>query len=200
MVTSPAMGRMKKALNEQVIPLLRKAGFKGSYPHFRRIAEDKVDLVSFMSPGIFSGGFCVGASVIFPNEDKPEDTNLFSPGDMTPAQKMVWAHGRIRCSLPGMYGGAFYYTDLYAHYFEVDGKGSVSYFPFSEKMAEQGVNPTANGEVLVQKADDGIYNRVAAEAARQMHDLLRWFEHMQTSEDLQQYNKNQIRENLGFVP
>ncbi len=200
MATVPAFTRMKRALNEQVIPLLRKAGFKGSYPHFRRIADDKVDLVSFMSSGIFGGGFCVGASIIFPNAEKPEDTNLFYPEATTPAQKMSWAHGRIRCSLPGMFGGAFYYTDLYAHYFEVGGKSGVSYFPFSEKMAEHGINPTANGEVLIQKADDGIYDRVAAEAARQMPELIRWFERMQTPVDLQQYNKNQIQKNLGFVP
>lgn len=200
MAQSSALTLMKKALNEQVIPLLRKVGFKGSYPHFRRIVDDKVDLVSFMSPGIFGGGFCVGASIIFLNAEKSEDTNLFYPEDTTPVQKMVWAHGRIRCSLPGMFGGAFYYTDLYAHYFEVDGKGGASYFPFNEKMAEHGINPTANGEVLIQKADEGIYDRIAAETARQIPDLLCWFDRMETPAELQQYNEKQIRENLGFVP
>lgn len=200
MAATIAFTRMKKALNEQVIPLLRKVGFKGSYPHFRRITEEKVDLVSFMSPGIFGGGFEVGASVVFPKAVRPKDTNLFYRGDPTPPQKMVWAHGRIRCGLPGMFGGAFYYTDLYALHFSEQGNAFATYFPFSEKMAEHGVDPTAHGEVLVQKADDGIYDRIAAETARQMADLLNWFECIQTPADLQHYHQNRTNENLRFAP
>ena len=200
MATTPASALMKKALNEQVIPLLRKAGFKGSYPHFRRITEEKVDLVSFMSPGIFGGGFCVGASIVWPGAASPEESNLFRPGDPPPPQKMTWAHGRIRCSLPGMFGGAFYYTDVYARYFEDFGRSVISYLPHSEKMAEHGVDPTTNGAVLVQKADDGIFDRIAAEAAGQLPALLGWFDRMQTPADLQQYNEQQLRENTGFVP
>lgn len=180
MAQSTGLTLMKKALNEQVIPMLRNAGFKGSYPHFRRITDGKVDLLTFMSPGNFGCGFEVGATVIFPNAENRKETNLFYPNDDTPAQKMNYAHGRIRCGLPGMFGGAFYYTDLYAHGFETRGNSYATYFPWSEKMAaaSPSLDPTTNGFVLVQKADEGIYDRVAAEAARQMPDLLSWFERM----------------------
>ena len=62
MAQSLELASMKKALSEQVFPMLRNAGFKGSYPHFRRITADKVDLLSFMSPGDAGCGFCVGAT------------------------------------------------------------------------------------------------------------------------------------------
>ncbi len=38
---------MIAALKEIVIPLLREKGFKGSYPHFRRIKEKQIDLLTF---------------------------------------------------------------------------------------------------------------------------------------------------------
>lgn len=189
MAQSLELALMKKALSEQVFPMLRNAGFKGSYPHFRRITADKVDLLSFMSPGDAGCGFCVGATVIFPNTESRQKTNLFYPKDDTPVQKMNFAHGRIRCSLPGMYGGAFYYTDLYARDYEASGNAGATYFPWSEKMAaaSPNIDPTGNGFILIQKADEGIYGRIAAETARQMPDLLEWFDLMQCPADLHQY-------------
>lgn len=38
---------MDAALKRHVVPLLRKLGFKGSYPHFRRILNERVDTVGF---------------------------------------------------------------------------------------------------------------------------------------------------------
>lgn len=38
---------MKKALSEIVVPKLHDRGFKGSFPHFRRFLENRVDLLSF---------------------------------------------------------------------------------------------------------------------------------------------------------
>lgn len=189
MAQSLELALMKKALSEQVFPMLRNAGFKGSYPHFRRITADKVDLLSFMSPGDAGCGFCAGATVIFPNAESRQKTNLFYPKDDTPVQKMNFAHGRIRCSLPGMFGGAFYYTDLYARDYEARGNAGATYFPWSEKMAaaSPNIDPTGNGFILIQKADEGIYGRIAAENARQMPDLLEWFDLMQCPADLHQY-------------
>lgn len=142
-----------------------------------------------MSPGSFGCGFEVGATVIFPTADSRRKTNLFYPNDTTPVQKMNFAHGRIRNRLPGMFRGAFYYTDLYARDFETRGNAHAVYFPWSEKMAaaSPGIDPTANDFVLVQKADAGIYDRIAAEAARQLPDLLAWFDRMQCYADLKQY-------------
>ena len=189
MAQSLELALMKKALSEQVFPMLRNTGFKGSYPHFRRITADKVDLLSFMTPGDAGCGFCIGATVIFPNAESRQKTNLFYPKDDTPVQKMNFAHGRIHCSLPGMFGGAFYYTDLYARDYEARGNAGATYFPWSEKMAaaSPNIDPTANGFILVQKADERIYSRIAAETARQMPALLEWFDLIQSPANLHQY-------------
>ncbi|KZZ84321.1 DUF4304 domain-containing protein [Bacillus sp. SJS] len=38
---------METALKQLVIPILREQGFKGSLPHFRRINENNIDLITF---------------------------------------------------------------------------------------------------------------------------------------------------------
>ena len=38
---------MDVALKDKVVPLLRKTGFKGSFPHFRRISDKKIDVLGF---------------------------------------------------------------------------------------------------------------------------------------------------------
>ena len=38
---------MNKALQKVVVPQLRKCGFKGSLPHFRRINAKNIDLITF---------------------------------------------------------------------------------------------------------------------------------------------------------
>nr|WP_268888411.1 DUF4304 domain-containing protein [Heyndrickxia shackletonii] len=38
---------MISALKKIVVPELRERGFKGSFPHFRRIFENKIDLITF---------------------------------------------------------------------------------------------------------------------------------------------------------
>ncbi len=38
---------MDAALKAEVVPLLRAIDFKGSYPHFRRTAMDRIDVIGF---------------------------------------------------------------------------------------------------------------------------------------------------------
>jgi hypothetical protein len=38
---------MNIAIKKDVIPVLRKMGFKGSFPHFRRKLKDKIDILGF---------------------------------------------------------------------------------------------------------------------------------------------------------
>ena len=49
---------MVKALQETVVPTLREAGFKGSFPHFRRIRDDQIDLLTFQFDR-HGGGFVI---------------------------------------------------------------------------------------------------------------------------------------------
>jgi Domain of unknown function (DUF4304) len=39
--------QMIAALREVVVPVLRNMGFSGSFPHFRRIRESQIDLLTF---------------------------------------------------------------------------------------------------------------------------------------------------------
>src|SRR5262245_51361703 len=43
----PARAALEAALQEMVIPDLRRRGFKGSFPHFRRIHDSRIDLLTF---------------------------------------------------------------------------------------------------------------------------------------------------------
>jgi hypothetical protein len=38
---------MDRALRDSVVPVLRRAGFKGTFPHYRRIIPKAVDLLTF---------------------------------------------------------------------------------------------------------------------------------------------------------
>ena len=49
---------MVAELKITVIPKLRAQGFKGSYPHFRRIVENRVDLLTFQHDR-WGGGFVI---------------------------------------------------------------------------------------------------------------------------------------------
>ena len=42
-----ARKEMDKTLSELVIPVLRQKGFKGSFPHFRRLTADRINLLTF---------------------------------------------------------------------------------------------------------------------------------------------------------
>jgi len=37
-----------KELKAKVVPILKQKGFKGTYPHFRRITEKKIDILAFL--------------------------------------------------------------------------------------------------------------------------------------------------------
>ena len=47
MAKHPARSALEAALREIVIPDLRRRGFKGSFPHFRRILDIRIDLLTF---------------------------------------------------------------------------------------------------------------------------------------------------------
>ena len=49
---------MIKALKDIVVPKLREDGFKGSFPHFRRIRDDQIDLLTFQFDR-HGGGFVI---------------------------------------------------------------------------------------------------------------------------------------------
>jgi hypothetical protein len=67
-----------------VVPKLREKGFKGSFPHFRRISEEKIDLITFQFDR-YGGGFLIEVAVCSP------EGFTHSWGEKVPANK-VTAH------------------------------------------------------------------------------------------------------------
>ena len=53
-----ARQKMVSSLSEFVIPILRQKGFKGSFPHFRRITSDRINLLTFQFDR-YGGGFVI---------------------------------------------------------------------------------------------------------------------------------------------
>ena len=49
---------MNAALRDRFVPALRKRGFKGSLPHFRRVGEDRIDLLTVQFDK-YGGGFVI---------------------------------------------------------------------------------------------------------------------------------------------
>ena len=57
---------MVKYLSEFVIPALRDIGFKGSFPHFRRITPERINLLTFQFDR-HGGGFVIEITNCGPN-------------------------------------------------------------------------------------------------------------------------------------
>jgi len=50
--------KMDKSLSEIVVPVLRQLEFKGSFPHFRRVKSDRINLLTFQFDRS-GGGFVI---------------------------------------------------------------------------------------------------------------------------------------------
>jgi hypothetical protein len=55
---SDSRDQMIAALREIILPVLRDMGFKGSFPHFRRIRDTQIDLLTFQFSH-YGGSFVV---------------------------------------------------------------------------------------------------------------------------------------------
>lgn len=64
---------MEVALKKIVIPELRTLGFRGSFPHFRRVRKQRIDLLSFQ---FYSSG---GSFVVEVSSCGPEGTRWSGP-------------------------------------------------------------------------------------------------------------------------
>jgi hypothetical protein len=53
---------MQSALKDIVVPQLRAAAFKGSFPHFRRVVDNHIDLLTFQFDRN-GGGFVIEISI-----------------------------------------------------------------------------------------------------------------------------------------
>ena len=63
---NPARKEMVTNLSDIVIPVLRQKDFKGSFPHFRRLTTDRINLLTFQFDSS-GGGFVIEITNCQPN-------------------------------------------------------------------------------------------------------------------------------------
>ena len=110
---SESRNLMIQSLKEIVVPILREQGFKGSFPHFRRSLNDRIDLLSFQFDK-WGGGFLIEIS-------KCGTSGITTYwGEEIPAKKVraIDIHPDRRCRIKPGQGGSR------EHWFRFD-KGSV---------------------------------------------------------------------------
>ncbi|WP_409290449.1 DUF4304 domain-containing protein [Peribacillus sp. SCS-37] len=76
---------MNTAIKQLVIPILRQQGFKGSLPHFRRLNENNVDLITFQF-NKWGGSFVVELAVC------PKNGTTMDWGEEVPPNKVNAHH------------------------------------------------------------------------------------------------------------
>jgi len=125
MVMSKERDEMNRALKDIVVPQLRQRGFKGSFPHFRRVGEAKIDLLTFQFDR-HGGGFVIEISKCSP------DGTTTAWGEHIPASKISACdmHSDERLRLKPCSGGS---TD---DWFRYDKKPLISSGSVYEKIAK----------------------------------------------------------------
>ena len=81
-ITIPDRKLMVAALKLEVVPLIRKCGFSGSFPHFRRFGPTKTDCLCFQFDK-YGGGFVVELG------EGPTDDLVFLWGEIRPVAKLT---------------------------------------------------------------------------------------------------------------
>ena len=168
---------MKKALNQTVIPALRREGFTGRYPHFRRILDDRIELLSFQT-NKWGGSFRVEASAVFPDAEG-KLTNFLTAGQNGMRYRLneteydtvsVW-NTSFRYTFPGMFDGWFYYVDVYRCF-------DTSFKRFCFRAADGRAGAERPRGLFVRhvwKDDETVYQRVCAEVERQLSGAYVWW-------------------------
>lgn len=87
--------RMVAALRKRVVPALKARGFKGSFPHLRRVAESKIDLLTFQFDK-WGGGFIVEIAAC-----PPEGVTMYGGEHVAPGKVNAWHMSRrLRLGAP----------------------------------------------------------------------------------------------------
>lgn len=159
--------KMRRALSKYVIPNLTEKGFSGKYPHYKKIYEDRIELLVFETNS-WGNSFTVEISTVFLPQSK-RDSNFCSSDFETIENATVWDTD-LRYRLRGLYNGWFYYTDVYKQKIN-----SITFYNAISEAKAQNYIPEKN-EVLVQKADDTIYRKVCEEVNRQLCNAFKWWD------------------------
>ncbi|MFI5095886.1 MAG: DUF4304 domain-containing protein [Candidatus Acidiferrales bacterium] len=100
---------MIAALKAEFVPALRKRGFKGSFPHFRRVKPDKIDLLTIQFDR-WGGGFVIEIAKCGP-DGITTYWGLHIPANKVRAWDVNSPRPRLGAPAPGEDGVWFRYDD-----------------------------------------------------------------------------------------
>ena len=152
---------MINALKKTVIKDIKDRGFTGTYPHFKKILPDCVELIDFQT-NKYGGSFTIEVSAVFPNS---KVTNLSDPTATVDANKVDVAYTNQRYRLDGMFDGWFYYRDVYK-------LPTGFYHDVSEKEADS-FSPPEDWKLL-QIFDEKTADDICEEISLQFEDAFKW--------------------------
>lgn len=175
--------KMLKALNENVIPRLCQKGFSGSFPHYRRAFDNRIELLAFITEK-YGGAFNIEVSTVFPSCDK-ELSNYFTQDfEKMDIINVFSTNNRFR--LKGKINGWFYYSDVYVSRVRM---GILRSFDFYESVGEKKSKtyvPQSN-QKLIQKMDESMYLKICDLVNIQMIDAYKWWDKFNSPEKMKKY-------------
>jgi len=173
---------MVKVLKEYVIPHLLDNGFYGQFPHYKKIYTDRIELLGFPTNN-HGNSFSVVVSTIFPDEASKILKNYYTEEFQSVDEMNVFSTCK-RFGLKGIFEGEFYYTDVYCSKLRLYLSREYDFYnAVSEKRAATYV--PQSGEVLVQKANDELYIKIADAVNRQMPTAYDWWQQYNTPQKMQ---------------
>ena len=152
---------MLSALKNTVIKELKSQGFIGTYPNFKKITSDGIELICFQT-NKYGGSFTVEVSAVFPDS---KVTNLSNMNALVDEKTVNVSCTNQRYRLKGMYDGWFYYRDVYK-------LPNGFYRDISEKEAETFSEP--DNWNLLQCFDEKIAYDICDEINLQLEDAFEW--------------------------
>lgn len=163
--------KMLKSLNETVIPALLQQGFDGKFPYYKRKKENRIELLVFMT-NKYGGAFNIEISTIFLDCEN-EQSNFYTQAFEILDNVTVYSTNK-RYRLEGMFDGWFYYTDVYKSIIPLTRFKTYNFFEAVGEQKSKNFIPNKK-HILVQKADDCIYDKISSEVNRQMKNAYDWW-------------------------
>lgn len=167
---------MLSALKSTVIKDLKSQGFVGTYPNFKKITPDGIELIYFQT-NKYGGSFTVVVSAVFPDS---EVTNLSNPNALVDEKTVNVSCTNQRYRLKGMYDGWFYYRDVYK-------LPNGFYRDISDKEAETFSVP--DDWKLLQSFDEKTASDICDEISLQLDDAFEWLFKLKKNHNKKYKNK-----------
>jgi len=159
--------KMIEAIKQYIAPVLRERGFRGEYPSFRKMTEDKrIDFIQFR---MFEAGCGFNVSFSYVLLETTSFSN-YAQGfvEEEDLDEKEFCGFLSEYNIRGKYGAFFFYGDVYAK----DGLFSRNYeWADSNDIIESLLN---EGYIKVQSASDEVYEEVCRDVIDNLDQGFQW--------------------------